>query len=146
MKIHKTKVWLKLSLSSEITIKLGKSRLYLRFVLILYVTSSALIWNSSLPLIFKLLFTFLITIQFRSDRTHQSPCPGIVEIHIRTGCWSLVTKHGTRRYESVTLLIHNFLFQLIKLSNSERSQYLILFNDQISNEQLRLVYLKMPRN
>lgn len=143
MKIHKTKSYVKLSLSSEIIIKLGKSKSYFRFVLILYLISGVFVVYSSIYLVLKLILILLIFILLRFDFVHQSPCSAIQEIQYCKKEWVLVTDNGSAQcYDEAHILIHNILFQLIKLSRSNKNKLLVLFNDQIPTTQLRLLHLK----
>jgi len=143
MKCHKIKSYLTLLLSSEIIIKPGKSRVYLRFVLVLYFFSIALICYSSIYLVIKLTFTFIILIKLYFDFTHQSPCPTILEIREGKQKWILLMNNGSSfDYDEASILIHNTLFQLIELSCLKKKKLLILFNDQIPIRQLRLLHLK----
>ncbi|HEM0318198.1 TPA: lpg1578 family Dot/Icm T4SS effector, partial [Legionella pneumophila] len=47
----------------------------------------------------------------------------------------------THHYDKLKILIHNTLFQVIQLSSDKKNQMLILFNDQIPTDQLRLLHL-----
>lgn len=146
MKSLKIKRLVKLLLSSEIAIKLQKSSVYLRLVIVLYLLSTVLIVHSSLYLLIKLVLIFLILIQLKSDFIHQAPNQDIVEIKHRMGKWILEMRDGnTHAYEQACILIHNPLFQLLKLSDTNKSKFLILFNDQIPTAQLRLLHLKTDK-
>lgn len=143
MKIHKTKSYVKLSLSSEIIIKPAKSKVYLRFVLVLYLLSILLLIYSSLYLVIKCILIFLILIQLRFDYIHQSPCSTIQEIRCSRKEWVLVMNNDiVIHYDEASILIHNTLFQLIQLSFFNRKKSFILFNDQLTMTQLRLLHLK----
>lgn len=143
MKHLKIKSYLTLLLSSEIIIRPGKSRVYLRFVLVLYVFSIALIFYSSIYSVIKLTLALIILIRFYLDFTHQSPCPTIHEIREGKQKWILLMNNGNSiDYDEASILIHNTLFQLIELSCLKKKKLLILFNDQIPVRQLRLLHLK----
>ena len=132
-----------MSLSSELIIKPGKSKVYLRLVILLYVLSTLLIIQSSLYLVFKLVLILLILNQLRFDWIHQSACKEIVEIKCGKNEWILVLDDGsTIQYATVHIIIHNILFQVIEFTPSKRKKWLILFNDQIPKTQLRLLHLK----
>lgn len=147
MKIHKTKSYTKLSVSSEITIKPEKSKIYLRFVLVIYILSISLLSYSSLYLVIKCSLIFLILIQLRFDLIHQSPCSTLQQIRCGTNEWILVMNNdSTKHYDGASVLIHNMLFQLIELSHSNKKKFILLFNDQLTGSQLRLLHLKTLKN
>ncbi len=143
MKIHKTKSYAKLSLSSEIIIKPIKSKVYLRLVIVLYLLSLLLLLYSSLYLIIKCILIFLILIQLKFDFIHQSPCSTIQEIRCCKNEWVLVMNNETtKHYDEASILIHNTLFQLIEFSLFNRKKFILLFNDQLTGTQLRVLHLK----
>ena len=144
MKIHKTKSYVKLSLSSEIIIKPVKSKIYLRLVLVLYLLSILLLIYSSFYLVMKFILIFLILIQLRFDSIHRSPCSTIREIRSCKKEWVLIMNNNIAiHYDEAFILIHNALFQLVEFSFSGRKKLLLLFNDQLTMGQLRLLHLKM---
>ncbi|AMP89774.1 TPA: hypothetical protein F7Z80_02000 [Legionella pneumophila] len=134
---------LKLYHSSETVINPGKSKVYLRLITILYLCTIALILYSSLPVLIEGALTFLIIIQFKNDVTNQSVCQRIKEIkYLQNHTWLLETIDGTvHHYDELRILVHNMLFQVIRLSSDKKNQLLILFNDQIPSYQLRLLHL-----
>lgn len=143
MKSLTIKSYLTLLLSSEIIIKPGKSKVYLRFIIVLYFFSIALICYSSIYCIIKLTLTLIILTQFWSDFNHQSPCSAIQEIRGDRQKWIVLMNNGSNLlYDDASILIHNTLFQLIELSNLKTRKLLVLFNDQIPVRQLRLLHLK----
>lgn len=134
-------------LSSVQSIKPGKSKVYVRFVLILYVITVALIVYSAFYFYIKLLLTFFVVIQFRKDWINKAPCPDVYEIKVATNQWVLVTNDGySKAFEVAIILIHNTLFQLIKLSNPFENKIIILFNDQIPSNQLRTLHLRQLKS
>ncbi|HAT8179175.1 TPA: hypothetical protein JA361_06790 [Legionella pneumophila] len=134
---------LKLYHSSETAINPGKSKVYLRLIVILYLCTIALVLYSSLPVLIESALIFLIIIQFKNDVTNQSVCHRIKEIkYMQNHTWSLEMIDGTAyHYDKLKILIHNMLFQVIQLSSDKKNQLLILFNDQIPSYQLRLLHL-----
>ncbi len=47
-----------------------------------------------------------------------------------------------QEYYDVSVLIHNVLFQLLSFSYSNKKKYVVVFNDQLSKSQLRILHLK----
>ncbi|KTD62769.1 hypothetical protein Lsha_0943 [Legionella shakespearei DSM 23087] len=128
--------------SSEIIIKPGKSKVYFRLVLVLYVFTLELVYHSSLHVSLLLLLILFLCIRVRIDWKHQSPCPTLRHITCSNGRWTINwATEGDITYDSLNIVIHNPLFQLIKMQNSEKKYFLILFNDQIPKAQWRYLHL-----
>jgi hypothetical protein len=143
MKSRKIKSYLKLLPSSELIIKPGKSRIYFRLILILYLLTSILIIHSSLYFWIKFILFAFILIQLRLDYISQAPRTELKELKYQKKQWILVFKNEeTQSYEQAQILIHNMFFQLIKLSSPNINKLLILFNDQIPTIQMRLLHIK----
>lgn len=49
-------------------------------------------------------------------------------------------------YNQAVILIHNPLFQLIEFTNPSQKKRIVLFLDQITNYQLRLLHLKISQS
>lgn len=81
--------------------------------------------------------------QFASDYRNKKPHPSLCAIKYNQNQWVLVMNHGDEaRYDTLNVLIHNPLFQLIKYGCAQKNKFLILFNDQITKDELRLIHLK----
>lgn len=133
-------------LSSELIVELGTSKIYCRLALVSYLFSIALIIHSSLFLLIKLLLITVILIQYGSDCVIKKPYAKINALGYSLKKWIVIMNNEQQlNYDEATILIHNILFQLIKLSSGNKNKLLILFNDQIPNEQLRLLHIKMAK-
>lgn len=83
-----------------------------------------------------------LAVRVHFDWKHQSPCSNLGQIYYSNGIWTISsTTDEDVSYESLNIIIHNPLFQLIKMQNSEKKYLLILFNDQIPKAQWRLLHL-----
>ena len=49
-------------------------------------------------------------------------------------------------YTQAAVLIHNPLFQLIEFANLRQKKRIVLFLDQITNHQLRILHLKISQS
>jgi len=132
-----------LSPLSEILIKPEKSRTYFRLILILYLFTYFLIIKSSLYILIKLILIIAITVQMRTQLKLQNPCSSIKELNFGNNKWTIIDqKNRCQSFDSAQILIHNHLFQLVKLTNQNKRKLLILFNDQLPTQQLRFLHLK----
>lgn len=130
-----------------LTIKPGESGSYVRLMLVIYLLTVGLINYSSLPFFFKLILICLIALQLRLDWKNKSPDNGIKDIQFSGNKWSLTLNDDKKRdYDTAQVLIHNPLFQLLQFKSLKQKKFVILFNDQVSNNQLRLVHLLIAQN
>ena len=130
-------------LSSELLVKPETSRFYCRLALILYLLSIVLIVNTSIYWVFKLVLIVLIVTQYKSDLRYQKPHSTLLAIRYSLKSWNLLMKNGQEHvYDEAKILIFNELFQLINFSSANKNKLIILFNDQLSKQQLRLLHLK----
>lgn len=99
--------------------------------------------TSSFYLVLKILFILCLLKQAIVDWKVRSACAYIETIKCCKSNWVVLLQTGAEQYyETAQILIHNNLFQLIKLTQKQKNQYVILFNDQLSSDELRLLHLK----
>ena len=135
-----------MSLLFEITIKPGISKTYWRLVLVIYLLSCILIFYSSIYLLIKIILTGVIFFLLRHDWINKSPNIALTELQFIENQWILNTIRGPKRYDEARVLIHNVLFQLLQFTSPEHQKFIVLFHDQVSNMQLRLLHLKITEN
>jgi hypothetical protein len=142
MKSH-PKSLLKLLSLSELIVNLGPSKIYYRLVSVLYSLTLVLLLDSSAYWIFKALGVLLILALYKKDREHKRPFIELQSIQFKCSNWSLCLKNGTEdSYEQLTILLHNPLFQCIKLAAPKKNKLIILFNDQLTSDQWRFIHLQ----
>ncbi len=79
--------------------------------------------------------------------TNQSPCLSIKKIQFTGNAWVLESCQDKKEtYTQAVILIHNPFFQLIEFASPSKKKKVVLFLDQITNHQLRLLHLKISRN
>jgi hypothetical protein len=78
---------------------------------------------------------------------NKRPFYGVKEIQSIGNEWILVLNNGIQqRYLTADVLIQNTLFLLIQFTNPAQKRLIVLFHDQVTNHQLRLLSLKIARN
>lgn len=133
--------------SLELIVNPKISKVYKRLLTIVYLLSILFIINSSFYLVIKFLLLSFLLLQFNVSYKEGKPHPELYEMKHSGKEWSLITQNGEESlYDTVTILIHNPLFQLIRLSQLNKNKLIILFNDQLSKQQLRLLHLKTAKN
>ncbi len=134
-------------LSSELIVRPTYSKTYLRFILVMHALSIAFVCYSSFAVGIKIIIFYFIFKQLTYDAQHQRPCPDAVELSYRNTKWYLLNKEGhITIYENACALIHNPLFQLLQLNSEHKRRFLILFNDQLPDSQLRTLMVKTSKN
>lgn len=132
---------------SEIIIKPGKSKSYLRLILFIYFLTVGLVIYSAVYLLVKLILIFFIIMSLKFDWINKSPDNGIQAIQFIGNEWILSLNNGKdQRYNEVQILIHNILFQLLQFTHSKKKRFIILFHDQVPKSQLRILHLKIAQN
>ncbi|MBI2786227.1 MAG: hypothetical protein HYX60_07975 [Legionella longbeachae] len=136
-----------MSLLSEIAIEPGKSETYLRLISVLYLSTIFLIIYSSTYFIIKLILIALIITCLRNDWSNKKPWGRLKKIEFIDNKWILEMEDAKKQdYTQATILINNILFQLIQFENPQQKKLIVLFHDQATNSQLRLLHLKITQN
>lgn len=132
-----------LLLSSELLVEPGISKTYWRLLLILYLLSFIVLIDSSIHLGIKLIVAVFILKQAKTQYAVQKPHASLHAIQYRQKQWVLIMKDNHEFvYDNALILVHNMLFQLIQFSDSNKKQLVILFNDQVVDQKLRLLHIK----
>lgn len=132
-------------LLSEIAIEPGKSKTYLRLILLVYFITVILIIYSSIVLFIKPILLFFILLKI--NWSNQNPGSSIKKIQYIGDEWVLETLPDRKEYYTqASILIHNPLFQLIEFTNANHKKRIVLFLDQVTSHQLRLLHLKISQS
>jgi hypothetical protein len=110
---------------------------------VIYTLLIALLIDSSVILPLKGIIVLFLAIHFKKEWHRGSACSEIKEIQIMSrGNIKLFTEQTHEDYQSGHILIHNPLFFLMKLVDvtQTKKKLIVLFNDQITEEQLRLLH------
>ncbi|WP_407658988.1 hypothetical protein [Legionella lytica] len=103
-----------------------------------------MIFYSALYFSVKLILTGFILAMLRLDWLHKQPRNGIKEIQFRANKWTLILNNNEQQdYQDAQVLLHNVLFQLIQFTDLTQKKHVILFMDQISENQFRQLHLKL---
>ena len=92
----------------------------------------------------KLILLAIILTLLRLDWLNKKPRNGIKEIQFRSSKWILVLNNDeSQEYQEAQILLHNVLFQLIQFTYLNQKKHVVLFIDQISENQFRQLHLKL---
>jgi hypothetical protein len=113
----------------------------------MYSLTIGLIVYSSLYLLIKLVLIGFVALLIKADWRKKRPHNGIVEIQYIAHKWVLLLNNGMKQeYIEAQILIHNMLFQVIQFSHVKQKKLMVLFYDQIPQNKLRLLNLKIGQN
>lgn len=130
----------------EIKLELGASQLYWRFILVIYLLSSILVIYTGLYLWIKFILLGIIAVSLKFDWQNKTPRNVIKRIEFLDNQWVLTPHKGIKQsFMEAQILIHNMLFQLILFRNGKQKTQVVLFQDQASSHQLRLLHLKIAQ-
>ncbi len=147
MKNHMIRIWLKLFTLLDVIVNPAYSKIYRRFLALIGLLSLLFIYNSSLDIVIKLILISILLFQLKNQYLDGKPHPELNAIKIKGKEWLLINTDGHEQsYDSLIILIHNPLFQLLRFSQLKKNKLIILFNDQLSAHQLRLLHLKSVKN
>ncbi|RUR13192.1 hypothetical protein ELY15_02995 [Legionella sp. km772] len=111
----------------------------------LYFLSVLFIVNTSFYFSVKLMLICGLLLQGQFYYRLGKPHPELHEIRQRGNEWVISSQGGEEAFCKIIVLIHNPLFQLLQASQLNKNKLLILFNDQLSKQQLRLLHLKSAK-
>lgn len=135
---------LKLSRLSEIVIKPSTSTIYVRLLFVIDTMVFILVTQTSMAWLAKLLITLFLMTHFQRGLKQGRCGVEISEIRLKGKAGiELLTPYGIEPYDRASILISNSLFQLVLLISVTKNTHLILFNDQVSDEHLRLLHFKI---
>jgi len=125
---------------SDFTITLRPSNDYLRCVVFLHVMTAIVILRSALPVVVMGVFLLLLILLLVVLAQNRRPLSRYCKLTYHPGYWLLHEVNGrSLRYEEATLLFNGGIFTLFTLSGKGTQKILTLFNDQMCQEQQRVL-------
>lgn len=131
-----------MSPSSDFTIALNKSNDYLRCAVSIHVLAIIVLVRSALPfvLIFTLLWVLIIFLV--AIIRNNAPLPRYHKLSYHPGYWLLHEMNGRQiKYEKASVGFNGGLFFLLTLTSVSLRKNLVVFKDQITTEQYRILQL-----
>lgn len=125
----------------EIAIELRKSDTYWRLIWVFNAITIFVILYYPINNWMRLLVLFFMTcnIIFTTKRY-----PILKKIQFIGDKWFLEIGENTNEsYTHAAILIHNPIFQLIEFKNKGSKKHIVIFSDQLTKAQLRLLHLKI---
>lgn len=128
-------------------IKPGNSCVFVRLFIALNVISVVLIVHASIAWFIQFIMLILLLFYFIEQYKIKKPYAELYELRLMPNYCELMMLNGQiHRYEKLTILICNDFFQLLQFTNENQNKRMVLFNDQISLNELRLLHVQARIN
>ena len=127
-------------------ISLDSSPYYARVALLIFFSALVLLFNSSFIWPLKAFLAALLLLQLIPIITKPIPHPKYKMISQDKSGWLLHGINGQEMiFDKVRIIIDTGLFFLLELSTEEKSQLLVVFSDQLTKDNYRLlnIYTKI---
>ncbi|STX42279.1 Uncharacterised protein [Legionella donaldsonii] len=124
---------------SNCMIKLDRSALYVRLASLIYFSVMVVLYYSAWPCFLKLPGFFLLLFFFL--RIKATSIPGSCSLLVYTNNnWQLHDVHGQQRtYAKMRVVMSAGLFFLVEFSHEKQRKLVVIFSDQISKNDFRLL-------
>lgn len=125
---------------SNCMIKLDKSADYLRLVSLIYPSAMVVLCCSSWPFLLKFIGLILLLLQFLCIKTAALVSGSCSLLAYINGIWLLHDGYGRQKtYTKMRVVICTGLFFLVEFSHEKQRKMVVIFSDQISNNDCRLL-------
>jgi hypothetical protein len=129
-----------LLLSSNLVITFGKSTDYVIFAFLLHVFAALVLIQSSWSLAVIGLLLLVLVASLCPILRSQKPMPNITGLSRHADKWLLYDKHGqTTSYDHLQIRFDTDLFVLLSLSRLQEKINLVVFCDQLTKDERRMV-------
>lgn len=113
--------------------------MYTRFALTLYLFTITVLFYSSVMLIFKVSAVILLTFNLFQIIRNPFPHPDYLALSYDGTNWILQTNKDSLIYENACVLVNSGLFILLELNIAKQKKMIVIFSDQFSNDDKRLI-------
>ena len=122
----------------DVTITFSRSRDFLKCVTFAHIAASTLLLQSNIPLFISIVGIILLIFSYLHTRHIHSPQPDFISLKRQSGFWIMTDYQGKEtKYDNAQIQFDGGLFFLLRLTNNEQKKTLVLFHDQITQDQHR---------
>ncbi len=133
-------------LSSDFTITLSKSNDYLRCALLIQILALIALVSSALPRLIIIVLVLVLAFFMIDIYRSKVPLPNYQKLSYHPGYWLLHQMNGHPiKYEQASIGFDGGLFILLTLTGKNRKKNLVIFNDQMTTAQNRLLKLLLRK-
>ncbi|MBA2656881.1 MAG: hypothetical protein H0U70_07825 [Tatlockia sp.] len=127
----------------DLKIPLGKSSYYARFAILIYASSVLLLVNSACYLVLKVLITVFLLVKLHRILSNPIPYHEYSMLRYSKKGWILERHDAAKLYfEKTEMVIDTGLFFLLRLIQVKKVKYLVVFSDQLNEENYRLLNIQ----
>ena len=131
---------------SGFTITLNKSRDYVRCAVLIHVLAVIVLIRSALPLLMIFMLFLVLIIFFIFIIYSKSPISTYHKLSYHPGYWLLHEVNGNHiKFEHASIGFEGGVFLLLTLTGISPRKNLVIFKDQISTEEYRILKLSSIR-
>lgn len=122
----------------DFTIVFNPSRDFSRCITFAHLSAGALLLQSCVQPLFLVIGILLLLISHQHTRQLRSPYPNYNKLVRCAQFWLLECDQGhSERYDAMHICFDGGFFLLLRLTNETHKKNLVLFNDQITQDQHR---------
>lgn len=127
-------------LLSDFVITFKPSNDYLKLALLIHLFTIIVLLKSAFPVLLIMLTLFLLLVCLIRIIRAPMPLPAYSRLAYQAGYWVLRANSGrSHKFERVTVRFDGGLFILLTLTGYGPSKNLVIFNDQMTNKQHRIL-------
>lgn len=125
---------------SSFTITFNKSKDYLRSAFLLYLLAIIVLLRSGLPLVMQFILGWVLILFFTKIIRNKFLFLDCQKLSYHVEYWLLYRSSGQQiKYERASICFEGGMFMMLKLSGISPSTTLVIFNDQITEAQYRMM-------
>ncbi|MFC3909274.1 hypothetical protein ACFORL_09335 [Legionella dresdenensis] len=127
---------------SNCTVTFSDSGYYIRTCLFIYGLAIAALLNSSLPLSVKFGLGFVLMLYLLVLLKRKKTYPNLDKLEYKGNKWTMFETTGIAAvYTTHQILIDGGIFFLVKLTGENTARKLVIFKDQISADDRRILHI-----
>lgn len=127
---------------SNCTIRLNKSADYLRLAFLIHLSVLIVLCCSAWPFLLKLTGFILLLFQFLRIKATGMPSSCFLLVYSNSN-WQLHDVYGRQNtYTKMRVVVSTGLFFLVEFANEKQRKIIVIFSDQISKNDFRLLKIK----
>lgn len=122
---------------SDLTIKLNQSKDYQKCAVLLHLLALIVVFRAGIPLLLKMLLGIILLVFFIHSIRKQS---NFCQLSYDTNHWLLSELNGRQlKYQYLTIIFDGGIFSLVKVKGLSPSKTLVIFHDQLTEQQYRIL-------
>ena len=127
---------------SDFTIKLNSSNDYFKLAILLHLFALIVLFNSSLSTLLLIAGILVLILSIINIFIGKTPLPKYHKLTYQAGYWLIYKKNSLPlKYESAIIGFNGGIFIILNLTGISKPKKIVIFIDQLTKEQLRILKL-----